>query len=309
MTILLCDAGGTHARFAISKDGQQIEDPQKIKISDFPDFSSIASHFLNSQNVKVQDITEFRLSLGDRNTWNITQEKIAQCMTRAHLIKINDFEANAYGIAYATNDQFVLLNRPTGTASKGTSKCVMGVGTGLGHAYIIDTKSGPYIQRSHGAHMIPATLNQSQVELYQSLQKFKQDQTCPIYEDMLSGSGIWHMYQLACEAAHTHVEYTDTNDMLNRGRNDPLVQQILAVFHENLGIYAHQLTAFGFSYKGIYLTGGIIDRLVGNNLWDQGSFEKTFKQNNVPIVSADVEATPLYWVKDEYIALTGLLRI
>ncbi len=309
MTFLLCDAGGTHARFAFSKNEQEIEEPQKIRIHDFPDFESITTHFLNSQKASPLEIKEFRLSLGDRNKWNISLEDVKKCLPNAIFKKVNDFEANAIGIAYAKDDQFVQLNMPSGQASKGASKAVMGVGTGLGHAYIIQTNNGPHIQRSHGAHMVPVVLNQDQAALYQNLQKFKRDKTCAIYEDLLSGLGLWNMYQLACEAAHTHTEYTDTNDMINRGRNDPLVQQILKTFHENLGLYAHQLTAFGFSYAGVYLTGGIIDRLVGNNLWDQISFDRNFKQKNVPIVCHDVGATPLYWVKDEYIALSGLMRI
>lgn len=38
MTILLCDAGGTHARFALSQDGKTLSEPQKLKISDYPNF-------------------------------------------------------------------------------------------------------------------------------------------------------------------------------------------------------------------------------------------------------------------------------
>lgn len=270
----------------------------------------IALHFLASQNFKAEDITEFRLSLGDRNTWNITPEKIKTCLPNATFQKRNDFESNAYGIAFADPDKFMLLNTPAGTGSTGSAKIVIGIGTGLGIAQIICPDKGPpVIQRNHGAHMIPATITEEQRYLYQSVQKFKPDQSVAIYEDLISGPGLWRLYQLACESAHTHTEYADTNDMIARGRNDPLVQQSLKIFHENFGLFVHQATAFAFAYKGIYLTGGIIDRLVGQNLLDLETIEQNFKQNNVPIVTADVNATPIYWVKDEYIALEGLLRI
>ena len=73
------------------------------------------------------------------------------------------------------------------------------------------------------------------------------------------------MYTLTMKK-HIPAEYTDTNDMIARGRNDPMAQYVLKLFHEVLGIFVHQTTAFGFAYDGLYLTGGIIDRLVGHNL-------------------------------------------
>lgn len=308
MIILLCDAGGTHARFSVSTDGRTMSDPQKILISDYPDFAAISDHYLHSQNIKPEDITDFRLSLGDRNMWNLDAQKLAQTLPNATFKKRNDFEANALGVSYIDETGLLEISASKGLATEGASRVVIGVGTGLGLAYIIDTPNGPFIQRTHGGHMIPATLTEEQAATFCDLQKFKTDGTVSIYEDLISGPGIWNMYRLACNRAHTHAEYFDTNDLLTKGRNDPLVQNLLRTFHEMLGLFAHQAVMFGFSFGGIYLTGGIIDRLIGHNLWDGDSFLKSFKQKNVPIVVQDIAATPVYWVKDEFIALNGLLK-
>ncbi len=307
MIILLCDAGGTHARFAVSTDGRTMSDPQKILISNYPDFGSIASHYLHTQNIRAEEITDFRLSLGDRNTWNLDAQNLAQILPKATFKKRNDFEANALGISQIDKAGLLEISVSKGEATEGSSRVVIGVGTGLGLAYIMHTPSGPFIQRTHGGHMVPATLTEEQAATFCELQKFKTDGTVSIYEDLISGPGIWNMYRLACEKAHTHTEYFDTNDLLAKGRNDPLVQNILRIFHEMLGVFAHQAVMFGFSFSGIYLTGGIIDRLVGQNLWDGDSFLKNFKQKNVPIVVHDITSTPVYWIKDEFIALNGLL--
>ncbi|MCB1558150.1 MAG: glucokinase [Alphaproteobacteria bacterium] len=307
--ILLCDAGGTHARFALSKDGKTMSEPQKIKIAEFTDFDSIVMHYLASQNIKASEIVELRLSLGDRNKWGINENEVRKTLPQAVYKKLNDFEANAQGVARTSNDNFMFLTPAKETSSKGSSKLVVGVGTGLGHAFIIETPEGTYIQRSHGGHMIPATTSEEQRQIFLDLQKFKKDGTVTIYEDLISGPGLWHMYQLSCEKAHTHTEYFDTNNMLEKGRNDPLVQQGLKLFHEMLGLYCHQAVLFGFAFAGVYLTGGIIDRLIGHNLWDQKTFDLGFKQKNVPIVVADFDSTPIFWIKDEYIALEGLLKL
>jgi glucokinase len=285
-----------------------MSDPQKILIADYPDFAAIALHYLHSQNIQPEIITEFRLSLGDRNLWNLDAKKLAEILPKAIFKKRNDFEANALGIFVIDGTGLLPLLESDGNPSEGASCVVIGVGTGLGLAYIMDGPNGPFIQRTHGGHMVPATITAEQTELFGELQKFKSDGTVAIYEDLISGPGLWNMYCLACEKAHTHREYFDTNDMLVKGGNDPLVQNLLCIFHEMLGLFAHQAVMFGFSFGGIYLTGGILDRLVGQNLWDGERFLKSFRQKNVPIVLKDIEATPIYWIKDEFIALSGLLR-
>ncbi|MBE2191005.1 MAG: glucokinase [Alphaproteobacteria bacterium] len=307
MTHLLCDAGGTHLRFALSDDYvSTISEPQKLKISDFQDMNDAILHFLNSQQCSLETISSVRLSFGDRNPWIVNPQAIARILPNAVFFKINDFEANAQGIANATQQEFLLLNQPEGQRRSGASKCVIGVGTGLGLAYIIPTPHGSYIQRTHGGHMVPAIQNEQHRSAFLDIQGIKQDKTVMIYEDILSGPGLWNMYTLTIEKAHTHAEYTDTNDMIARGRNDPMAQYVLKLFHEVLGIFVHQAMAFGFAYDGLYLTGGIIDRLVGHNLFDTPTFLSTMKQNNVPLVQKDVSATGVFWVKDEFIALRGL---
>ncbi len=308
MTILLCDAGGTHIRFALAKDGLLNGDPQKYRIGDYPDFGSVACHFLTSQQEKPEDISELRLAYGGQFVWPITNETIAQVLPNATLTKINDFEANARGIAAAKDDGFLRLNETVGTRPEGSARLVIGVGTGLGLAQIIDTPNGQHIQKNHGGHMIPALPKAYQHDLFDALQTLKQKPSVMIYEDLLSGPGLYRAYTLMAERAQTDAEYRDTNDMIARGRHDPLAVEVLRVFHEVLGLFAHQAVAFTNAYGGLYLTGGIIDRLVGASLFDYATFAANFHQDSVPIVKSDVAATPVYWVKDEFIALTGLLK-
>ncbi|HNQ91380.1 MAG TPA: glucokinase [Alphaproteobacteria bacterium] len=308
MTILVCDAGGTHIRFTHSEDGNTLSEPQKFKLSEFPDFESVVMHFLSVAQKRTDEITSIRLSFGDLNPWKVTAEECVRFLPHAEFLKVNDFEANSWGIATASEDEFLLLNNPHGTCSKGASKCVIGSGTGLGFAYICETKHGPYVQRAHGGQMLPSFGSEEHRDVFESVERFRHSDA-PMYEDVLSGPGMFNVYKLLADRTHTHKEYRDTNDMIEHGRGDPLVQQTLRLFHEILGIFAYQALAFGFSYKGIYLTGGVIDRLVGNNLFDFETFEKFFKRDNVTLVWNDTCATPVYWVKDEFIALKGLLEI
>lgn len=308
MSVLLCDAGGTHIRFALAKEETLIGEPQKYRIEDYSNFTSVALHFLASQREAPQNITEVRLAYGGLFVWPITQYSLADALPKARLTKINDFEANARGIAAANDDGFLRLNETIGARPEGSARLVIGVGTGLGLAQIIDTPNGPYIQKNHGGHMLPALPEAYQRDLFDALQTLKQKPSVMIYEDLLSGPGLYRAYTLMAARAQTDAEYRDTNDMIARGRHDPLVGEVLRVFHEVLGLFAHQAVAFTNAYGGLYLAGGIIDRLVGASLFDYSTFATNFYQDSVPIVKADVAATPVYWVKDEFIALSGLLK-
>lgn len=310
MAILLCDAGGTHARFALSRDGKTMTAPQKVKAADFPTIGRAIEQFLHGQNILPEEIRSFRLALGGRNPWQITKEEIAITLPHTDFVELNDFEANAHGIAMAESDDFMLLNHPRGTYSKdGSSKIVAGIGTGLGLAYIFETPSGPLVRRTHGGHMLPATASETHRDLFDALHKNKKGPSASIYEDIVSGNGLFNLYRLLSERTHTHQEYRDANDLIDRGANDPLAQQAIKILHEMLGVFLHQAAAFGFAYGGIYLTGGIIDRLIGKGLFDMVAVEKFFHQDNAEIVQKDVSATPIYWVKDEFVALQGLLEI
>lgn len=308
MTILVADAGGTHIRFAYAREGGELSEPQKYKVADFPTLDDAIIHFLFSARVETDDITCFYYSYGGKNPWDA--KGVAHTLPQARLRVINDFEANAYGIIGARVDDVICLAGDAALPrSARPSRAVIGSGTGVGLAYIISSPQGDIVQPTHGAHMLPATLSDNHRALFAAVQRFKKTPSATIYEDLLSGPSILNLYKVLCAQAHVDVEYGDTHDLIARGRHDPMAQQTLKIYHEILGIFAHQVLAFGHSYGGLYLTGGITDRLMALNLFDRETFLANLYQDNVPIVKNDVAATPVYWVKDEYISLRGLLAI
>lgn len=309
MTLLLCDVGGTFVRFALKRQGgPSMTVPQKFRAADYPVFEEAARHFLASFGMPPDDISALGLAFAGRNTWQITQESVAALLPRAMFCKINDFEANAYGVLDISEEGLFSLNvvSPRKDQNFRKTKCVVGPGTGLGLAYIHEGPEGQIIQKTHGGHMLPACLGEDSTLLFRNLAALRSDGTIPIYEDVVSGPGLYNLYRVFASQSHLRVEYRDAHEMLAKGRNDPLVIQSLKVFHEWLGIFVHQAVAFGNSYGGVYLTGGIMDKLVSLDLFDPLTFFGAFYQKNVPIVMEDVWATPVYWIRDEYISLRGL---
>lgn len=305
MAKLVVDIGGTFIRLAISEDDKNfIRDPQKIKSEKFANLEDALLNFVQGEQKPTEHITHIRIAKSGRSNWIVDKKAIAKNFPNAEIMVVNDFEANALGLVTTTEDELLHLGGTHTTIDTTQPRAVIGSGTGLGLAYI--TSKGD-VQKSHGGHMLPALVGREQIELFAELQKFKTDQTCPIYEDALAGNGIINIYKILNGRNHLDCEYRDTHHLLAEGRNNPLVQQALKYYHEILGQFAHQVVAFGAAYGGLFLTGGITDRLIGHNAFDTETFINGLYQKNVPIVRHEVMATPIFWVKDEFISLKGLL--
>lgn len=306
MTKCVVDIGGTYIRLALSHDGRTFDhDPQKIKVDQFSSVEEALIYFMRQEQCDPLSVTDILIAKSGRNNWLVEQESIRGTFAVSKIIKVNDFAANAMGLINIDQNELVHLGGTKIVPDDAFPTAVIGSGTGLGLAYISSSK---HVQRTHGGHMLPALVSPEQRTLFKELQTFKNDGTAPIYEDVLSGNGILNVYKILCSRPHLDCEYTDTNHLIDQGRNDPLVRQALKYYHEILGLFAHQVLAFGYSYGALYLTGGVTDRLIGNDMFDKDIFFKSLYQNNVPVVLHDVKATPVFWVKDEFISLKGLLR-
>lgn len=302
MTILVCDIGGTHIRFSLGETPV----PHKSRVDAHAHLPDAIQNFLQSQSVLPEEISMFYFAFSNRNAWNTDEKILQQFLPKARIRQVNDFEANAYGVVQADENDLILLNKPNGDKVRQASKAVVGVGTGLGLAYVYDANGRAHIQRSHGGHMLPAR-SVPHEGLYQYLLKDSNDAL--IYEDILSGRGLYAVYAYLSDINHLDREYVDIETLMLQGKDNPVFQQALIIFYEMLGLFAHHTVAFGYAYDGIYLTGGVIDRLMLAGLFKPDVFLSTFRQNNVPIVQHDVSAAPIYWLKDEFISLRGLLKL
>lgn len=308
MTILLCDVGGTHIRFASAEVNGTMCVPEKFRVDLHSSLQDAIARYLLANSILADSVTHLYLAFSNRNGWSTEKAMLETVLPKAVIMQVNDFEANAAGILEGKDNEFLELSPAQGASVPGASKVVLGVGTGLGLAYLMTEGHRSFIQRTHGGHMLPATATPEQQQIFSDLGKAKKDGTIPIYEDVLSGAGLFALYRLVCHRNHLNPEYHDVSDLLLSGGGDPIVKQTLEFWHEILGVFAHQAVAFGYSYGGIYLTGGMMDRLIGGGLFDLSSFLRGLRQKNVPIVVCDVMATPVYWVRDEFVSLRGLLR-
>ena len=306
MTILLCDIGGTHIRFALSAQALAMNQPEKLLVDKHRSLEEAVARYLSTQSVDPASITQFYLAYSTRNSWERDEAMLRTVLPNAQFKQCNDFEANALGILHAPMEDFAVLYDPQMSPVEKSSRLVVGIGTGVGIAYIVGEGAQTFIQKTHGGHMLPAALKSEHIEIFRTLQR--PDIATPIYEDVLSGKGLFNLYKFLCHSNQLNTEYHDVIDLLISGKDDPVMRQTLRIFHEIFGIFLHQAVAFGYSYGGIYLTGGIVDRLMKAGLFETQTVLDILRRPAVPIVAEHVRSTPLYWVRDEFVSLRGLLR-
>lgn len=287
MTIVLADLGGTHLRLAKAGDTNHI---QKFVITDYPDIETVLRGFCKNIDVLYlaaaiqprNGIIEDK-RFGDKSHWIIHLETLQKNLGVRKILVVNDLEAAAYGLLAAKD--MALLVKPTHNQTHfiNPPKLIVGVGTGIGHAYLFGQEdSHAFVQRSHGGHMPPLATTPQQHEILAKIKTVKPSSRDMIVEDIVSGAGLKNL-QLFLEKP-----------------------QSFKLFAEFLGAYCNGLVSACGAYGGVYLTGGVMDDFMQEGTFDIGAFETFFKPAMVPVVQESLSSTPVYYIRETNMPVLGL---
>ncbi|MCC7305576.1 MAG: glucokinase [Alphaproteobacteria bacterium] len=308
---ILVDIGGTYARFAVEKAGQPAQ-IQKYAADAFETFEDALDAYVKEAGVTGK--TPLRISTaahpaGDtwqfvnRNKWVLDPAVLKKKGFPAEII-LNDFEAATWGLLQLGDKDKILLKE--GRANK-DPLCLIGPGTGLGLGYLAPLQGGKYhVQKTMGGHLPAATVTAEQELVLQTIRRIKGRPGTVVYEDVVSGPGLFDIYNALCWIDETPQKADKIESMLENA-DDIQVRAAIRLFHEFFGIFAATVTVAANSYGGLYLMGGVVDRLAEKNLFDFPHFEKFFVADLVLSVRKALNETAVYRVTDPYLALKGLL--
>ncbi len=307
---ILADIGGTFVRFAVLNGGTP-DRIQKYKAEDFESFDKALHHYCAEHDLQASGALRIATAgyedggvwkFVNRNKWVIDQAGLEQSGWKVETI-LNDFEAGVWALINLSSEDYkVLKEAPGGSANK----CLLGPGTGLGLGYL-HAGDKPFVQKTHGGHMPVSTLTDEQGLVVQAVQRLKADDSISVFENFVSGPGLYNIYAAQCLISGTIRRVDKPEAMLNQ-TEDPQVREALRLFHEFFGLFAATAVVTGHAYGGLYLTGGVLERLVEHGLFDFEQFEEYFCVEGVSSVKRDLEATPVYHVTYPYPALKGLLN-
>lgn len=193
--------------------------------------------------------------------WVVDGDVLAQ---RFHLPKVcvvNDLVACAHGIPWTPARECVTLQ--PGRGAEDEPRLVMGVGTGLGISYLVPVNGKWREVAGEGGHagFAPATFEQA--ELWHSI--FGAFGRCSA-EMVLSGPGLANIYAfLQGKGVHPVALQSPLPEKISQAAldgSDPLCNAALELFIECIGTVAGDHALSAMARGGVYLTGGIVMKIV-----------------------------------------------
>ncbi len=241
--------------------------------------------------------------------WLVSSKKIAEVLNidPSCVFLLNDLEAAAYGIDCLEENDICCLNK--GIPQKGGTRCLISAGTGLGESIIVwDGKRYKPIP-SEGGHSDFAPRNKIEIDLL----NFLIDKYGRIsYERILSGPGLWNVYNFFKETAYKNtsvwlldrLKEEDPSAVISdvgMSKKDECSEKALELFVSVYGAEAGNLALKSLATGGVYLGGGIAPKILEK--LKEGIFMQAF--TNKGRLSVLVSQMPVMVVLNDKIPLLG----
>lgn len=310
MSVLLADIGGTHARIALFENGH-IGAATKHSLKDFENAAVLLKHY-QGQTDRVMIAAAGRLDkdgiwrIGNHNDWEIDPAALDKIgITHTHFI--HDFVALAQGALALAPGQLVELY--TGEVDHNHQRVIAGAGTGLGLA--IATPAGDKdfkILRSHGGFNLAVTHTQEQKTVVNLVRRLQNTGDAVCFEDVASGRGLPILYKAVCMTHGLDQTWPESPDLISIAKT-VTGAQTLRLFHEFLGYFLQSACINSHATGGVYLDGGVIQKLYEAGLFDLETLLSALHLCNNRTVSAMLHNIPVFLVNTENVALYGLSKM
>lgn len=266
--VLIGDIGGTNARFAIVRDAHaQIErfDPAPINRYDTIE-NAIETIVLSQTSVLPATMMlaiatplfgeVFRLTNGK---WAISPSALMEAFRLSQLVLMNDFAAQ--GLAALALPESDLAPIGSGETRDDWPKAVIGPGTGLGIANLINFEGKWAIIPGEGGHVDLGPRTSREFELWPYL---KTENGRVSAELAISGRGLENLYQAICTSAGEKPRH-GTAAAISRAvieASDKEAEEAVSLFLTLLARKAGDTALTTLARGGVYVSGGIAAKLL-----------------------------------------------
>ena len=284
-TGLVGDIGGTNARFALidSAAPATLRDPVSVKCADYPDIvQSIRAYLAGKSGLNPASAVlaaagpitgdEFRQNNGP---WQFSISRLREELKIPSLRVVNDFVAMAHGVAVLSEDRVATIGavRADETTAAGPW-LVIGPGTGLGVAVIIDPDRAPRVLESEGGNAGLAPSDETELEIARTV--LRQGTDLP-WERLVSGPGLRMLHAVMAELDGRVAAPITPEDIVWRAleNNDPFCRAVLDRFCGLLGSAAGDM-ALIVKARRVYLAGAIVQAILPH--LRESAFRERFEQ-------------------------------
>ncbi len=306
--ILIADIGGTNARFALIVDANA--EPKTfapILTRDYPSLdAAIQAHVLDQTSLMPRvavlavagptDGEEIDLTNCD---WVVRPRQLIETMGFEEVIILNDYEAQALAVV-ALEDKH-LQKIGDGRRDNAANRVVIGPGTGLGVAGLVHAASTWIPVAGEGGHVDLGPQTARDLEIFPHLERIG-DRVSG--EQVLCGRGLVNLYRAVVASSGGTTDITDPAVVTTAAieGSDAAAVETLGLFAEYLGRVAGDLALIFMARGGVYLTGGITQKILP--VFDDKRFRAAFA-NKAPHHEL-LAAMPTYAILHEHAPMQGL---
>jgi glucokinase len=294
---------------------------RRYLIADFDNFGAVIARFLEEWDaVKPPRARLTAAAIGaagplqgdtitmTHRAWKIASDTIIRRFGIPKARVMNDLAAAAHGLGSMTAREVITLQ--PGKAAPTEPRVLLGVGTGLGVAYLVPTNKSPptpfMVVPGEGGHVGFSPASAEQAALWQWM--FRQHGRVEA-EQLCSGMGLVNIYEFLQgrgECAATPERRDPAWILQNAAENkEPACINALDLFAECLGNVAADHALAVMARGGVYLAGGVIAKLAPS--FNIEKFRSAFAAKS--LFSAQLMKIPVKLVSNERIALIGAARV
>lgn len=229
--------------------------------------------------------------------WRFSRQALQRQLGLQSLAVLNDFEALALSLPRLGPQQLRshgLPVRPHGTMA------VIGPGTGLGVAGVVQTAHGWTALPGEGGHATLSAADDFEAQLLAHVRRHHEHVSA---ERLLSGIGLPTLHQAVAAVLSQRTPQLSAQDIVARGcaGEDPLCERTLDAFCALLGGFAGNVALTLGARGGVYIGGGIVPRL--GDYFFASRFRERFEAKGR--FRSYLEAIPTALITDTLVALTG----
>lgn len=274
---LVADIGGTNARFAladVSLPAPLLSDTiRQLSVTDFPSLVDAAQYYLEAVNTAAGQTRTGVFAVAGRvdgdearitnHPWLISRRATAAALGFEHFHLVNDFTAQAMAVQLLTDDDLAVIGDIARCQSAAPSRtyAVIGPGTGLGVSGLLVRDGMAIALETEGGHVSFAPSNPEELEI---LRELSRDFGRVSDERLLSGGGLINIHRallrLAGESSSAALRPQDITERARQG--DAGCARAVEVFCAVFGAIAGDLVLTLGAWDGVYLTGGLVPKLL-----------------------------------------------
>ena len=312
--LIAADVGGTYARLGLvgvdADGGIRVLFHRRYPCAGFSGLAAILRRFREECDaeqtgafpsacvVAIAGVLQGDQLLNSNLPWKVSLAETRREAGIAHLHLINDFEALAWALPQIPVADLQVLGEGDGQGLR-LPVLLVGPGTGLGAALVIDQGGRAGVQPSEAGHATLAANTPLELDVVRLLQaRFGHVDN----ERVLSGPGLVNLYYALCELRGVQPRWHAPSELVDAADegSDLLAAECTALFCRWLGSFAGDL-AITFRARSVCLAGGLAGHLA--HYLRQGGFMQRFLDKGV--LSDTLRDVPVYTVEHGQLGIIG----